>query len=129
VVDTIEIKCPYCNHQAAPPVYPYCEHVVFVYVDPAVDDYGFDFITVPFASVYLSKLKKTRSIPLEERAVTPEEENRFLQAILPTGIKLFKNLISEDLFSSDAIVFDVKEEGGYYPTRVVVAFQASPASE
>lgn len=129
-VETIEIKCPYCNWQIAPPVYPYCKHTVFVYVDPSGGDPGFDFITPEFAAAYFSKFKVSEPILQEDQEdinISKEAENQFLQGKLPPfhnqEIWLYENLISDDLFISKAIIIEVTEQEGFYPTRLVVAFQ------
>ena len=129
--DPPEIKCPYCDHQASPPVYPYCEHTVFVYVDNAGDCAGFDFVAGAFAAGYLTNLKASEHV--EDVDLTSETEQRFLQNKMPSldqqTIELFRDLVSDDLFSSDATVLDVTEALGPYPTRVVVAFQIESIDE
>jgi hypothetical protein len=128
--DRIEIKCPYCCHKAVPPAYPYCKHTVFVYIDPSADDPGFDFVTPDFAVAYLSRLKTSNMIPQKDLNISPEAEQAFLngklQAFDRQEIRLYLDLISDDLFSSKATVLDVIERSEFYPTRFVVAFQTDP---
>ena len=128
--DELDIRCPYCNHQAAPPVYPYCGHTVFVYIDPSVGDPGFDFVTAGFAAGYCAKLKTSKTISQEEGETSPEAIRQFVQGNLPTfdqqEIRLFETLISDDLFSSNTMIFDATQKEGYYPTRIVIAFESNP---
>ncbi len=129
-VKEIQINCPYCGHQAAPPIYPYCEHTFFVYIDPAADDPGFDFVAPEFAAAYLSALRTSKTISEEDGNIdfSTDVEQNFLKNQLPSfntqEIRLFDDLITDDLFSSTVVIFDVIEKDKYYPTRVIVAFKA-----
>lgn len=94
--ETINLKCPICDHQTAPPDYPYCEHTLFVYVDPSADDSFFDFVHSDMTKSLSSRFNKSS--------------------------KLHKKLIMKLDLPYSCQVFDITESCGYYPTRVVVGF-------
>ena len=99
--EEISVKCPICDHQTAPPEYPYCEHcehTLFVYLDPYADDSKFDFMREYFASEWEH---------LGDDVNEPDE-------ITLKSIKL----------DISCVVFDITESLGHYPTRIIVGFDS-----
>jgi len=94
--EVINIKCPICGHQTAPPDYPYCEHTLFVYVDPSADDPIFDFML-------------------------PDMAKRLGQDF-GKGNKLHRNLIKKLDLPYSCQIYDVTESSGYFPTIIVAGF-------
>ena len=97
-IEDIDIKCPICGHQTAPPEYPYCSHTLFVYIVPYIDDASFDFMREDFASSWEH---------LGDDVIKPDE-------IVLKSIKL----------DISCVVFDITESLGHYPTRIIVGFDS-----
>jgi hypothetical protein len=95
-VEDIDIKCPICGHQTAPPTYPYCHHTLFVFLDPSAGDAGFDFMTPDFAEAW--------------RKVATKE---------PTQAAIASLSLCESCH-----VFEDVDVASYYPTRVIVGYVA-----
>jgi len=126
----IVIKCPYCGRQSAPPEYPYCEHTVFLYLDPTAAEPAFDYVMPSFAEKYLPRLLASGLAfeeDEEEQDFSDETKQQFLTNKLPFAdeqeIRLYMELLTDDLFSGESVIYDITEDGGPYPTRVVVAYQ------
>jgi hypothetical protein len=125
--NNIEIHCPCCKHRAAPHDYPYCEHTIFVYVEPAADDPGFDYVTPEFAIAYLAAYRSRLVQSDDQPEIDPVSEACFTSGSLPAihnqVIRLYEELLSQTNVPEKASVYDVTESGGYYPTRVIVGFK------
>lgn len=94
----IVINCPICGHQTVPPKYPYCEHTVFVFVEPSGDDSFFDYMRSDFADAW-------------DKVDTKK----------PTK----KAIASLNIFAS-CEVWEVSESSGYHPTKVVAGYVTYP---
>lgn len=101
--EEIRIRCPICGHQTVPPEYPYCEHTLFVYIDPSADDPFFDFLHMDIS--------------------------RSLGADFDKRGKLQKKLIMNLKLPYSCQVYDVTESSGYYPTRIVTGFSITRNSD
>lgn len=120
----IQIKCPFCGHEVAPPEYPYCDHTIFVYAHSL--DSGFDFVRPDFARSYLSLLKQSKWMEEDEIEITEEEEQEFLSNQLPKfqdqTIQLYDELLDERSLPPGTIIIDLAETEGWAPGRGVAAF-------
>jgi hypothetical protein len=93
--DEIKLTCPICGHQTAPPQYPYCDHTVFVLVEPSGDDAFFDLMRSDFAEAWNE---------------------------LCEDIPIRKAIASLNIIDS-CEVWEVSESSGYYPVTVIAGYE------
>jgi len=125
-----ELQCPVCGASVVPSPQMYCSHVVFVYLEPSIDDPGFDFVVQTFASKYLDALVRAIQMGEIEDSLSLESQVEFLQAELPSfnrlGVKLYRKIVSDSMFvSSNPTVYETQVLNLRDPTRVIVAFETA----